>query len=38
MRGVAGFGAVYLVEAGKSCLIDAGTKEHAKKHCTIHAR
>ncbi|MHA1939473.1 MAG: MBL fold metallo-hydrolase [Candidatus Thorarchaeota archaeon] len=30
MRGVAGFGGVYLVEAGKSCLIDAGTKEYAK--------
>ncbi|MHA2142440.1 MAG: MBL fold metallo-hydrolase [Candidatus Thorarchaeota archaeon] len=30
MRGVAGFGGVYFVEAGKSCLIDAGTKEHAK--------
>ncbi len=30
IRGVAGFGAVYLIEAGKSCLIDAGTKEDAR--------
>ncbi|MFW9907518.1 MAG: MBL fold metallo-hydrolase [Candidatus Thorarchaeota archaeon] len=30
MNGVAGFGGVYLIEAGKSCLIDTGTKKESK--------
>lgn len=30
MHGVVGFGGVYLVEAGKSCLIDTGTSKEAK--------
>ncbi|MFX0114541.1 MAG: hypothetical protein ACFFB3_08330, partial [Candidatus Hodarchaeota archaeon] len=29
--GVAGVGAVYLVEAGKTCLVDSGTKEEASR-------
>jgi glyoxylase-like metal-dependent hydrolase (beta-lactamase superfamily II) len=30
MNGVGGFGGLYLVKAGKSCLIDAGTSKEAK--------
>ncbi|MFX1368541.1 MAG: MBL fold metallo-hydrolase [Promethearchaeota archaeon] len=30
MHGVGGFGGVYLIEAGKSCLIDSGTKKGSR--------